>query len=58
MNQTPENFGPLAFLHELRVYGGLAHTPNKAHAAGAAAQLGLPSGQSQLEVQNHYPRGG
>jgi hypothetical protein len=37
-----DDFGPLAFLYELRVYGGLAHTPNKAQAAEAAAQLGLP----------------
>ncbi len=33
---------PLAFLYDLRTYGGLAHVPNKARAASAAAQLGLP----------------
>jgi len=35
-------FAPLAFLYDLRTYGGLAHTPNKARTATAAAQLGLP----------------
>ena len=35
-------FAPLAFLYDLRTYGGLAHTPNKAQSAAAAAQLGLP----------------
>jgi hypothetical protein len=37
-----EEFAPLAFLYDLRTFGGLAHTPNKARAAAAAAQLGLP----------------
>ena len=37
-----ELFAPLAFLYDLRTHGGLAHTPNKEHAAEAAAQLGLP----------------
>jgi hypothetical protein len=37
-----DEFAPLAFLYDLRNYGGLAHTPNKARAAGAATQLGLP----------------
>jgi hypothetical protein len=35
-------FAPLVFLYDLRTYGGLAHTPNKAQVAVAAAQLGLP----------------
>jgi len=39
-----EDFAPLAFLYDLRVHGGLAHAPNKAGAAKAAAQLGLPEG--------------
>jgi hypothetical protein len=33
---------PLAFLYDLRNSGGLPHAPNKAGAAAAAAQLGLP----------------
>jgi hypothetical protein len=37
-----EIFAPLAFLYEIRVHGGLAHTPNKARAGEAAGQLGLP----------------
>lgn len=37
-----EEFAPLAFLYDLRTAGGLAHTLNKARAAAAAAQLGLP----------------
>jgi hypothetical protein len=32
---------PLAFLYDLRTHGGFAHTPNRAAAATAAAQLGL-----------------
>ncbi len=39
-----EDFAPLAFLYDLRLHGGLAHAPNKAGAAKAAAQLGLPKG--------------
>ena len=39
-----EDFAPLAFLYDLRVHGGLAHAPNKAGVAKAAAQLGLPEG--------------
>lgn len=35
-------FAPLAFLYDLRTYGGLAHAPNKERASGAAAHLGLP----------------
>lgn len=35
-------FAPLAFLYDLRTFGGLAHAPNKERASGAAAQLGLP----------------
>ena len=37
-------FAPLAFLYNLRVHGGLAHPPNRAEAATAAAKLGLPKG--------------
>jgi len=37
-----DEFAPLAFLYDLRTYGGLAHAPNKDRAADAAAQLGLP----------------
>ena len=37
-----DEFAPLAFLYDLRTHGGLAHTPNKAQTASAAAQLGLP----------------
>lgn len=37
-----DEFSPLAFLYDLRTFGGLAHTPNKVKAASAAAQLGLP----------------
>lgn len=37
-----DEFAPLAFLYDLRTHGGLTHTPNKARAASAAAQLGLP----------------
>lgn len=36
-------FGPLTFLYDLRLHGGLAHTPNKARAGEAAGQLGLPT---------------
>jgi hypothetical protein len=37
-----EEFAPLAFLYDLRTYGGLAHAPNKGQAAGTAEKLGLP----------------
>ncbi|MDO8530556.1 MAG: hypothetical protein Q7T26_00060 [Dehalococcoidia bacterium] len=37
-----DEFAPMAFLYDLRTYGGLAHTPNRTKAASAAAQLGLP----------------
>ncbi len=37
-----DDFAPLAFLYDLRTYGGLAHAPNRDRAAAAAAQLGLP----------------
>jgi hypothetical protein len=37
-----QEFAPLAFLYDLRTYGGLAHKPDKARAAAAAARLGLP----------------
>ncbi len=35
-------FAPLAFLYDLRTYGGLAHPPNREGASNAAVQLGLP----------------
>jgi hypothetical protein len=38
------DFAPLAFLYDLRTYGGLAHSPNLEEAAAAAARLGLPDG--------------
>lgn len=37
-----EEFRPLAFLYELRIFGGLAHQPNAAKARIAAVALGLP----------------
>ncbi|HKS26717.1 MAG TPA: hypothetical protein VJS44_02805, partial [Pyrinomonadaceae bacterium] len=37
-----DEFAPLAFLYDLRIFGGLAHAPNKARAGNAAVQLGLP----------------
>lgn len=37
-----DEFAPLAFLYDLRNYGGLTHTPNKARVATAAKELGLP----------------
>ena len=37
-----DQFGPLAFLYDLRTYGGLAHKVDKPHVAEAAAKLGLP----------------
>jgi hypothetical protein len=37
-----EKFAPLAFLYDLRVHGGLAHSPNLKEAAKAAKALGLP----------------
>lgn len=37
-------FAPLAFLYDLRVFGGLAHSPNRQKAGTVAAQLGLPQG--------------
>jgi hypothetical protein len=36
-------FCPLAFLYELRMFGGLAHPPNVPKAAEAATKLGLPA---------------
>lgn len=39
-----DEFAPLAFLYDLRTYGGLAHSPNKEEVATAAAKLGLPKG--------------
>ncbi len=40
--QVHEEFSPLAFLYDLRSYGGLAHAPNRSRVAKAAIQLGLP----------------
>ena len=40
--RVQDEFAPLAFLYDLRNFGGLAHTPNKPKSAAAAAQLGLP----------------
>lgn len=37
-----DEFAPLAFLYDMRTFGGLAHTYNKARATAAAAQLGFP----------------
>ncbi|HOJ04083.1 MAG TPA: hypothetical protein PK916_08770 [Bacteroidota bacterium] len=37
-----DEFAPLAFLYDLRTYGGLAHAPNNAQASKTAVQLGLP----------------
>lgn len=37
-----EEFAPLAFLYDLRTFGGLAHTPNQDQVSKAATQLGLP----------------
>lgn len=37
-----EEFSPLAFLYDLRTFGGLAHPPNKEKASEAAENLGLP----------------
>ena len=42
--QTRKDLAPLAFLYELRLHGGIAHTPNKEKVATAAAELGLPKG--------------
>jgi hypothetical protein len=42
--QVRDEFAPLAFLYELRTYGGLAHSPSKEKAAAAASKLGLPKG--------------
>jgi hypothetical protein len=37
-----EEFAPLAFLYDLRTFGGLAHTPNHDQVSKVAMQLGLP----------------
>lgn len=42
--RTQKDLAPLAFLYDLRLYGGIAHTPNKEKVAKAAAELGLPKG--------------
>ena len=39
-----DEFAPLALLYDLRIHGGLAHSPNKEKVAVAAAALGLPKG--------------
>ncbi|MCY4673931.1 MAG: hypothetical protein OXD43_09260 [Bacteroidetes bacterium] len=38
-----DDLAPLAFLYDLRIYGGLAHRPHKKKAAKAAVKLGLPA---------------
>ena len=38
-----DGFAPLAFLYDLRTYGGLAHTPNRVATGIDAANLGLPT---------------
>lgn len=38
-----KSFEPMAFLYELRNFGGLAHSPNKQKFKSAVVQLGLPS---------------
>jgi hypothetical protein len=38
-----DQFAPLAFLYDLRIYGGVAHQPSKARIATAAKGLGLPA---------------
>jgi hypothetical protein len=43
-NRVHNEFAPLAFLYDLRVFGGLAHPPNRQKAGTVAAQLGLPQG--------------
>lgn len=43
-NRVHKEFAPLAFLYDLRVFGGLAHPPNRQKAATVAAQLGLAQG--------------
>lgn len=42
--QIRQDLAPLAFLYDLRVHGGIAHSPNKEKVAAAAAGLGLPRG--------------
>jgi hypothetical protein len=37
-----EDFSPLAFLYDIRTFGGLAHAPNKTGVSTAATKLGLP----------------
>lgn len=49
--KTREVLAPLAFLYDLRVHGGLAHSPNAARVAEAAAGLGLPENGWQ---RRHY----
>jgi hypothetical protein len=39
-----DEFAPLAYLYDLRMYAGLAHPPDKMKAADAAGLLGLPKG--------------
>ncbi len=54
-------FGPLAFLYDLRTFGGLAHQPTLPKARGAAADLGLPDKNWQradyLRLMNLIARG-
>jgi hypothetical protein len=39
-----DDFAALAFLYDLRTFGGLAHLPSKRGISNAAANLGLPAG--------------
>ena len=40
--QVRDELAPLAFLYDLRNFGGLAHAPNRDRASNAAAEMGLP----------------
>lgn len=40
--QVRKDFAPLAFLYDLRTFGGLAHQPNRARVGEAVSRLGLP----------------
>ncbi len=42
LGRVRNEFAPLALLYDLRIHGGLAHSPNKERVATAAAELGLP----------------
>ena len=42
--KTRKDLAPLAFLYDLRLHGGITHSPNKEKVVTAAAELGLPNG--------------